>query len=54
MREGHVMVEGTATGKSVEIVNGQGSTVRGDGAPSTPRRWAKGEFARYEARTDIH
>lgn len=50
---GHVMVEGTATGRSVEIVDGQGTDVKRGASPTKPRPWAKREFDEYIARTRI-
>jgi hypothetical protein len=51
--KGHVLVTSTATGKDVEIQDGQGTIVRAGASPSTPRPWDAREFARDKARTSF-
>jgi len=51
---GHVFVTGNATGKGVEIIDGQGTVVQAGGSPSTPRAWDAKEFTRDLAKTKMN
>lgn len=50
---GHVSVASNATGRMVEIVDGQGTRVKRGQDPTKPRAWGKREFGEYIERTKM-